>query len=217
MIALEEERVCRLILPYNLFSIMVANDPKLKVTRIRGQGSFTTIKPIRERDAFGITTARTTITYDLNYNGEYGDLTLEKIFHRGPAEKGVREVAISNMAYIQKIEGASPPICRVNLVAETAHSTMYERIVVDGAFPKQGMYEIMQSVRDSLRERDDIDQNFLNHWMPTFLQSRIEPKELEHDWDTVYAMRRPGMFVIKETSRGWRLYDYEYKAKGGIR
>jgi hypothetical protein len=88
---------------------------------------------------------------------------------------------------------------------DTVHPEVYQKLVVDGAYPKEETAQIIKAVSEDILKR--IRYSCL-------VLFRTEPDQsLMNDAWAIYTLKQPTMLFIREIFKKWELWDYEYLPK----
>lgn len=206
--------IYRLVIPANQLAVINQFDPELKVMRIYGAGSFSG-SSTEEPFEYGKIVAKPVGSAVVEYNYDQGLKPLSQIFEccRG---RNIPNVALDTLEYQDSVQVSANKTLYIALKfeKETILPKKYQKLVINGAFPKQEMYEILREIKRRLEELpDDVKRR----WRPSCLVlTDIAPdRKLLYEGDIIWALKRNYMLFVRETQRRWELHDYVSKPRGG--
>jgi hypothetical protein len=97
---------------------------------------------------------------------------------------------------------------------ETVHPQDYGKLVVDGAIPKQELYETISSTKRSL-EIGGLPTEALKRirYSGLVLHDIVPHGELMYDAYAILELYEQGMMFGREIFKKWTLWDYEIRRR----
>jgi len=131
-------------------------------------------------------------------------------------DNGVPDISLVQFSYVRKVQiRGRTTYVNLRMGKDTVHPEVYQKLVVDGAYPKEETAQIIKALKASLRQIAAVPQDVLKRIRYSCLiLYRTEPdKTLMNDAWAIYALKQPTMLFIREVYKKWELWDYEYLQK----
>jgi len=129
--------------------------------------------------------------------------------------KGVPDISVDTLGYIRiaNVKGVKTQLL-LKFGKGTVHPQDYGKLVVDGAIPKQEMYETIKQTKTILSELGVSPETVKRvRYSGLILHEIIPHTELIHDAYAMIALLEPNMMFMREIFKRWTLYDYEFRRK----
>lgn len=139
-------------------------------------------------------------------------MTIAEIY-KSFLDNGVPDISLVQLTYMRRVQiHGHLTYVKLSMGKDTVHPEVYQKLVVDGSYPKQETAEIIKLLKSSLKKVDAVPQDVLKRIRYSCLVLyRTEPdSNLMHDPWAIYALKQPTMMFIKEIFKKWELWDYEY-------
>jgi hypothetical protein len=184
----------------------------LEVAEAYGRGSFYG-EPATISLPYGKLTSQMAGTAYLEYKWNQGlRPTIADIWDSFRAN-GVPDISIDKLTYVKraKVKGRDT-LLFLKFGKDAVRPQVYERIVKNGAIPKQETYEAVKLLKAQVAS-SGFPQDVVKRIRPSVLiLYGIQPySDLIYDAYAVYSLKEPNTFFIKEVYKRWELYDYEFR------
>jgi len=209
-----------LIIPTNSLYILKEWDPELKIQALRGQGTIGTasekISIKMGHIDLGFYRDATKREAALLYDFGNGEIPLKGIYESVYEKTGLPDINIEYMVYMErdlKLGPSLPKTVRCDFNRKTVHQGIFKRMVQNGKYPMQEIHEILNGIQESLK---DLPEEVRKRYKPSCLNLETNPP-IKDDGPAVYALKRPYMIFMRETTQNWTLFDLEHKKQvGGV-
>lgn len=202
-----------LMIPSNQLFMLKYWDPELKLQAFKGIGSAGA-KSGTWSFEFGTAIEQVSRSVDLRYDMGTGEVTPKTVY-----EKVIEYVPDASLEYIYYVERnckmGDPNLRTIGLrfKRQAIHPTIYKQLVIDGEHPLQAVAEILVGIKESI---EDLPDEVKRRMRPScLLLEETDPPGLKNDGPCIYALKRPYMVFMLETSKLWQLFDLDYKSRGG--
>jgi len=203
-----------LIMPTVQLSAMAELWGESHVLYIKGQGSFgsqTNLTPL----LYGrIVQNIQNIAY-LEWKWKEGTAPSIGSIFKYHANQGIPDVSIDQI-WIRKMARVDneKKMLELRYGKETVHPQDYSKLVVDGAIPKQELYETISQTKKTMEKRG-LPPEILKRmrYSGLVLYDILPRKELMHDAYAMLELWEVGMMFGREIFKKWTLWDYEIRRR----
>ena len=205
----------RLLIPnvqLGVLSYLISRyDPDMRVSEAYGRGSLS--GESRTEDLpFGKLKVSMVGTASLDYKWSSGPRpTISKIYDSF-RERGVPDISLDRLSIVRrsKVRG-TPTLVELRFGKDTVHPEVYDKLVVDGAFPKEETALFVKRLKEGLSSTVSPEVLKRVRYSCLILHRILPYPDLIYDASAVYSLCNASyMRIIKEIYRRWELYDYEY-------
>ena len=204
----------RLLIPTVQLGVISYLDPKMRVSEIYGRGSFsggssTEVLP------YGKLVFNMVGTAQLDYKWDSGFRPRIDEIYNTFMEKGIPDISIDRLSIVRKSDvKGNPSLIELRFGKDTVHPEVYEKLVVDGAYPKQETAKFIEAMKKSLSTTVSREVLKRIRYSCLILHRILPHQDLIYDANAVYSLcNAKYMYLIKEIYKRWQLFDYEYIAK----
>ena len=205
----------RLLIPsvqLGVLSYLISTyDPDVRVSEAYGRGSLS--GESRTEDLpFGKLKISMVGTASLDYTWSSGPRpTISKIYDSF-RERGVPDISLDRLSIVRRSEvRGTPTLVELRFGKDTVHPEVYDRLVVDGAFPKEETALFVKRLKEGLSSTVSPEVLKRVRYSCLILHRILPHPDLIYDASAVYSLCNASyMRIIKEIYRRWELYDYEY-------
>lgn len=186
-------------------------DPDFRVSEAYGRGS---LSGERRTDnlPYGRLVTSMIGTAWLDYKWSSGSRPRIFDIYNSFRERGVPDISLDRLSIVRRSEvHGTPSITELRFGKDTVHPEVYEKLVVDGAFPKEETVLFIKRLKEQLSSTVSPESLKRMRYSCLILHRILPHSELIYDANAVYSLFNPAyMHMIKEVYRRWELYDYEY-------
>jgi len=204
----------RLFMPSVQLGAMAELWKDREVSFIQGRGSSGSETSSVNVDFGRIVTTTTTTAY-LDYKWKYGPYPTISEIYNFFREKGVPDISVDRLFYHRRasVDGRETWL-EFRFGKDTVHPQDYGKLVIDGAIPKQELYEMIKRTKRSL-SNSGVSQDVLKRirYSGLVLHDIHPQRELIFDANAMFELLEPNMWFMQETYKRWTLWDYEFRAK----
>lgn len=205
----------RLFLPSVQLGAMAGLWGELKVEYAYGKGTYGRADATTEIVTYGrlVFTPFGTAYLDYKWTSGYRP-TIADIYNDFLA-KGVPDISVDRLAYNRTaiVDGEKTSLL-LKFGKETVHPQDYGKLVVDGAIPKQEMYETIKRTKKSLSEKGVSSETVKRiRYSGLVLHDIIPRRDLIYDAYAMISLLQPNMMFMQEIHKRWTLYDYEFRTR----
>jgi len=204
----------RLLIPSVQLGVLSYLDPHMRVSEICGRGSFS--GESRTEDLpYGKIVFNVVGTARLDYKWDSGPRPTIADIYKSFIDKEIPDISLDRLSIVRKSD-VKGKICLVELRfgKDTVHPEIYDKLVVDGAYPKQETAKFVGAIKETLSST--VSKEILKRIRYSCLiLNRILPyPDLIYDANAVYSLcNAKYMRLIREIYKRWQLFDYEYIPK----
>jgi hypothetical protein len=204
----------RLLIPTVQLGALSYLDPEIRVSEIHGRGSLSG-ESRTEVLPYGKLLLNMVGTAQLDYKWGSGPRPRIDEIYKSFIDKGIPDISVDSLSIVRNsnVKG-NPCLVELRFGKDTVHPEVYEKLVVDGAYPKQETAKFIGALKKSLSST--VSQEVLKRIRYSCLiLHRILPyPDLIYDANAVYSLcSEKYMRLIKEIYKHWELFDYEYIPK----
>jgi hypothetical protein len=130
-------------------------------------------------------------------------------------KRGIPDISVDRLGYV-RVANVSGRKMRLLLRfgKETVHPQDYGKLVVDGAIPKQEMYETVKQTKNILTKQGVSPDTVKRvRYSGLVLHEIIPRRELIYDAYAMISLLEEHMMFMQEIYKKWTLYDYELRRK----
>jgi len=193
-------------------------DPELKLQAFRGLGSLGTntenYEIVMGNAKIGQTSISQNIKTELLYEFGNGELAVKDVYERVKEVTGLPDISLESIVYVERDCRMGNPelkIIRNHFDRRSLHPGIFKNMVMDGEYPLQEVHVMLDEIKKSF---EDLPREIKQRVKPSCLLSSYFP-DVSDDGPCVYALKRPYMVFMKATARFWKLFDLEYRKRGG--
>jgi hypothetical protein len=205
----------RLVIPSVQLGVIAALWPDLQVQRIIGKGQFSGASS-EQILKYGRLVSQTTGQAYCDWKWGYTPpVTISEIY-KDFLDSGVPDISVVHLAYVRKVVvRGRTTFVNLKMGKDTVHPEVYQKLVVDGTYPKQETAQIIRALKNALKQTDAVTDDVLKRIRYSCLVLyRTDPDPtLMNDAYAIYALKQPTMLFIREIFKKWELWDYEYLQK----
>lgn len=219
MIALEPTKdrkpTYRLFMPSVQLGAMARLWGNLSVEYAYGRGSFGRAEATTEAVTYGRLVFTPYGTAYLDYKWKSGRRPTILDIYNDFIEKGVPDISVDRLGYNRTaiVDGAKTNLL-LKFGKETVHPQDNGKLVVDGAIPKQEMYETIKRTKKSLLEKGVSSETVKRiRYSGLVLFDIIPRRKLIYDAYAMISLLEPNMMFMQEIYKRWTLYDYEFRRR----
>jgi hypothetical protein len=205
----------RLLIPsvqLGVLSYLISRyDPDLRVSEAYGRGSLS--GESRTEDLpFGKLKFNMVGTASLDYTWSSGRRPTISEIYDSFRERGVPDISLDRLSIVRRSEvQGTPTLVELRFGKDTVHPEVYDKLVVDGAFPKEETALFVTRLKESLSSTVSHEVLKRVRYSCLILHRILPHSDLIYDASVVYSLCNASyMRIIKEIYRRWELYDYEY-------
>lgn len=205
----------RLLIPsvqLGVISYLISRyDSDLRVSEAYGRGSLSG-ESSTEDLSFGKLKFNMVGTASLDYKWSSGPRPTISEIYDSFRERGVPDISLDRLSIVRRSEVRGTP-CLVELKfgKDTVHPEVYDKLVVDGAYPKEETAIFIKRVKERLSSTVSPEVLKRVRYSCLILHQILPEPDLIYDASAVYSLCNANyMRIIKEIYRRWELYDYEY-------
>ena len=186
--------------------------PDLQVQQIKGRGNISgasTSQPLEYGRLVSQTIGQAYCDWKWGYTPP---VTIAEIY-KDFLDNGVPDISLDYLSYMRKVQiRGRTTYVNLKMGKDTVHPEVYQKLVLDGAYPKQETAEIIKILKNSLRRVDAVSEDTIKRIRYSCLvlyRTDPDPSLMADPW-AIYALKQPSMLFIKEIYKKWDLWDYEY-------
>lgn len=205
----------RLLIPnvqLGVISYLISRyDPNVRVSEAYGRGSLSG-ESSTEDLSYGKLKFNMVGTASLDYKWSSGPRPTISEIYDSFRERGVPDISLDRLSIVRRSEVRGTP-CLVELKfgKDTVHPEVYDKLVVDGAYPKEETAIFIKRVKERLSSTVSPEVLKRVRYSCLILHRILPEPDLIYDASAVYSLCNANyMRIIKEIYRRWELYDYEY-------
>jgi len=204
----------RLLIPNVQLAVISYLDPDLKVSEASGKGSLsaetrTELLPYGKLNFSAVGIAM------LEYKWAEGPRPSLSAIYKSFRDSGVPDISLNYLCVVKQAEiRGNPTFCELRFGKDTVHPEVYDKLVVDGTYPKQETAEMIRTIKKDLAESVSPASLKRIRYSCLVLHRILPDPNLIYDANAVYSLGNTSyMRLIKEIYKRWQLYDYEYLPK----
>jgi len=205
----------RLVIPTVQLGVIATLWPDLQVQQISGRGAFSG-ESTEQQLQYGRLISQTSGQAFCDWKWGYTPpVTISEIY-KDFLDSGVPDISLVRLSYMRKVQiHGRTSYVNLKMGKDTVHPEVYQKLVVDGAYPKEETAQIIKALKTSLKKIDAVPDDVLKRIRYSCLVLyRTDPDpSLMNDAYVVYALKQPTMLFIREIFKKWELWDYEYLQK----
>lgn len=205
----------RLVIPSVQLGVIAALWPDLQVKQIAGRGGFSG-SSTEQKLQYGKLVSQTIGQAFCDWKWGYTPpVTIAEIY-KDFLDNGVPDISLVHLSYMRKVEIKSrTTYVTLKMGKDTVHPDVYQKLVVDGAYPKEETAQIIKALKASLKKMDAVTGDILKRirYSCLVLYRTEADQTLMNDAWAIYALKQPAMLFIREVFKKWELWDYEYLPK----
>jgi len=186
-------------------------DSNVRVSEAYGRGSLS--GESRTEDLpFGKLKVNMVGTASLDYTWSSGRRPTISEIYESFRSRGVPDISLDRLSIVRQLEvRGSPSLVELRFGKDTVHPEVYDKLVVDGAFPKKETALFVKRLKEDLSSTVSSEVLKRVRYSCLILHRILPHPDLINDAGAVYSLCNPNyMRLIKEIYRRWELYDYEY-------
>lgn len=204
----------RLLIPSVQLGVLSYLDPQVRVSEIYGQGSLS--GESRTEDLpYGKIVFNVVGTARLDYKWDSGPRPRIADIYKSFRDRGIPDISLDRLSIVRKsdVKGKSSLI-ELRFGKDTVHPEVYEKLVVDGAYPKQETAKFVGTLKETLSTAVPREVLKRIRYSCLILHRILPYPDLIYDANAVYSLcNAKYMRLIKEIYKRWELFDYEYIPK----
>ena len=203
-----------LIMPTVQLSAMTELWGKSHVAYIKGQGSFgsqTNVTPL----LYGRLVQNIQNVAYLEWKWSKGSIPSIGAIFEYHANQGIPDISIDQIWIRRKatVDGETTAL-ELKYGKETVHPQDYSKLVVDGAIPKQELYETITQTKKRLEKRGLPSEALKRiRYSGLVLYDIIPRPDLMYDAYAMLELWEVGMMFGREIFKKWTLWDYEIRRR----
>lgn len=205
----------RLIIPTTQLSILNRWDPRLKVLKVVGDGTYSD-RPRTESFELGnvITKLVSNIILDWEARGMDGGLSLHEIHDKISGRYPDAEISIETLTSY-RIWSETDYIW-LKFERESIHPTILKKMIVNSGIPKQQTFELLHTLKEKLGEKEELPEAARKRWKPSYLilTDTLPDRTWIYDPARLRPLMKHYMILAVDTIKGWEIKDMELKRKG---
>lgn len=201
----------RTLIPSSQLYTLYKWDPDLKIQSLSGKGSGKGDTITASNDEYIIVKDHINREVEVKYIMNNGEITIKEIYDK--VKEYTYDITIQQVSWIErncKLGNPDWRSIRVEYESKAPHPQLFKSLVQDGSFPLQDLTDILESMKESINLPPEIVKRIRS----CLVLSKTEP-EIRYDPDAINALRKPYMIFMLDTSKYWRLFDLDYKKRGG--
>lgn len=204
----------RLLIPSVQLAVISYLDPDMRVSEAYGRGSLS--GESRTEDLpYGKLIVNMVGTARLEYEWKSGSRPRISDIYKSFMDSGVPDISLDRLAIVRMSEvRGTRSLVELRFGKDTVHPEVYEKLVVDGAFPKEQTAVFIKRLKEDLSYTVSPEVLKRIRYSCLILHRILPYPDLIYDASAVYSLCNPKyMRLIKEIYKRWELYDYEYLPK----
>jgi hypothetical protein len=204
----------RLLIPSVQLAVISYLDPDLRVSEASGVGSLSA-EARTEFLRYGKLQFNMVGKASLEYKWVEGFRPKIIDIYNSFREAGVPDISLNRLCIVKRAKiRANPTFIELRFGKDTVHPEVYDKLVVDGTYPKQETAEMIKMIKKDLATSIPRASIKRIRYSCLILHRILPEPNLIYDAHAVYALGDTTyMRLIKEIYKRWQLYDYEYLAK----
>jgi len=186
----------------------------LEVEEATGRGAFAAAAPTTQSLPYGRLSVVTQGTAYLSYKWDRGQRPSIADIYNEFISNGVPDISLDTLTYARKakVQGRDT-LLLLKFGKDTVHPEVYGKLVVDGAIPKEDLYETIKRVKTQVAQAGFPQETVKRIRYSGLVLYEITPyKDLIYDANAIYSLKESDMLFMKELYKKWELYDYEFRA-----
>ena len=191
--------------------LMTRYDPRVRVSGAHGRGSLS--GESRTEDLpYGKLKVNMVGTATLDYEWSSGPRPTISEIYDSFRERGVPDISLNQLSIVRRSEvRGTPTLVELRFGKDTVHPEVYDKLVVDGAYPKEETAIFVRRLKEDLSSTVSPDILKRVRYSCLILHRILPHPDLIYDANAVYSLcNERYMRIIREIYRRWELYDYEY-------
>jgi hypothetical protein len=186
----------------------------LEIEQAYGRGGFageSTTEPL----AFGRLVLAPQGTAYLDYEWSSGQRPTIAQVYDSFRDRGIPDISVDKLAYRQKAKVEDEEVyLLLKFGKETVHPQDYRKLVMDGAIPKQELYETIKRVKDDVSQMGISQDTVRRMRYSGLVLYEVSPhRDLIYDAYAMFSLLKPSMLFMQEIYKRWTLWDYELRRR----